>query len=289
MINKEEFLRHLTAAVRSLALPTLTEAQLAAMVTYYERVVTLNESINLTALTSPQDFAVKNVADSLTAIDDQFFKQLRKKRGGRPLRYIDVGTGAGLPGVIFAIIRPELTVTLLDSLQKRLKVIAKIVGEITAANRELAEKQGETASTAEAAEPSSPPKDLQHLAHLAENITCLHARAEEAGRHPDHREKYDLATARAVANLALLAEYLLPLLAPGGLAICLKGPGYGEEIAAARKKIALLGGEIIKVKELRLPTDGQDQRAVIYIRKVKPTPGKFPRTPAEIKREKNNR
>lgn len=289
MINKEEFLRHLTAAVRSLALPTLTEAQLAALTTYYQRVVTLNESINLTALTSPQDFAVKNVADSLTAIDDQLFKQLRKKRGGPPLRYIDVGTGAGLPGVIFAIIRPELTVTLLDSLQKRLKVIAKIVGEITAANRELAEKQGETAGTAEAAEPSPPPKDLQHLAHLAENITCLHARAEEAGRHPDHREKYDLATARAVANLALLAEYLLPLLAPGGLAICLKGPGYGEEIAAARKKIALLGGEIIKVKELRLPTDGQDQRAVIYIRKVKPTPGKFPRTPAEIKREKNNR
>lgn len=289
MINKEEFLRHLTAAVRSLALPTLTEAQLAALTTYYQRVVTLNESINLTALTSPQDFAVKNVADSLTAIDDQLFKQLRKKRGGPPLRYIDVGTGAGLPGVIFAIIRPELTVTLLDSLQKRLKVIAKIVGEITAANRELAEKQGETAGTAEAAEPSPPPKDLQHLAHLAENITCLHARAEEAGRHPDHREKYDLATARAVANLALLAEYLLPLLAPGGLAICLKGPGYGEEIAAARKKIALLGGEIVKVKELRLPTDGQDQRAVIYIRKVKPTPGKFPRTPAEIKREKNNR
>lgn len=289
MINKEEFLRHLTAAVRSLALPTLTEAQLAAMVTYYERVVTLNESINLTALTSPQDFAVKNVADSLTAIDDQFFKQLRKKRGGRPLRYIDVGTGAGLPGVIFAIIRPELEVTLLDSLHKRLKVIAGIVGEITAASREFMEKQGEMVKADKVAEPSPPPKDLQHLAHLSENITCLHARAEEAGRHPDHREKYDLATARAVANLALLAEYLLPLLAPGGLAICLKGPGYGEEIAAARKKIALLGGEIVKVKELRLPTDGQDQRAVIYIRKVKPTPGKFPRTPAEIKREKNNR
>ena len=112
MINKEEFIRHLTEAVESLELPPLTEEQLAALVIYYERVVTLNESINLTALTSPEDFAVKNVADSLTAIDDELFKQLRKKRNGHRLKYIDVGTGAGLPGVILSIMRPELTVTL---------------------------------------------------------------------------------------------------------------------------------------------------------------------------------
>ena len=124
MVNKEEFLRHLTGAVDSLGLPPLTDAQIAALLIYYERIVTLNESINLTALTSPEDFAVKNVADSLTAIDDELFKQLRKKRGGHRLKYIDVGTGAGLPGVILSIMRPELTVTLLDSLQKRLKVIA---------------------------------------------------------------------------------------------------------------------------------------------------------------------
>lgn len=283
MINKEEFLRHLTGAVESLALPPLSPAELAALTLYYERVVTLNESINLTALTSPRDFAVKNVADSLTAVDDQLFKQLRKKRRGQPLRYIDAGTGAGLPGVILAITRPELNVTLLDSLQKRLKIIAGILGEITEASRRRAEEPGER-SKAE----SSPDKDILHLARLSENITLLHARAEEAGHHPDHREKYDLATARAVANLGLLAEYLLPLLAPGGLAVCLKGPGYPEEIAAARKKIARLGGEIVKVKELQLPVGGQDKRAVIYIRKVRKTPGRFPRTPAEIKREKKN-
>ena len=282
MVNKEEFLRHLTGAVESLALPPLSPAELAALALYYERVVTLNESINLTALTTPRDFAVKNVADSLTAVDDQLFKQLRKKRNGRPLRYIDAGTGAGLPGVILAITRPELKVTLLDSLQKRLKIIAGILGEITEAGRRRAEEQ------AEGSETSPAQKDLLHLARLSENITLLHARAEEAGRHPDHREKYDLATARAVANLGLLAEYLLPLLAPGGLAVCLKGPGYPEEIAAARQKIARLGGEIVNVKELQLPTDGQDKRAVIYIRKVRGTPGKFPRTPAEIKREKKH-
>ena len=282
MINKEEFIRHLTGAVESLELPPLTEEQLAALVIYYERVVTLNESINLTALTSPEDFAVKNVADSLTAIDDELFKQLRKKRNGHRLKYIDVGTGAGLPGVILSIMRPELTVTLLDSLQKRLKVIAGIVAEIAEEGYRLAEENKDSAAemTAEAK------KDMYHLAHISESMTCLHARAEEAGHHKEHREKYDIATARAVANLGLLSEYLLPLLAPGGLAICLKGPGYVEEIADARKKIALLGGEIVKVKELQLPTDGQDKRAVIYIRKVKGTPGKFPRTPAEIKREK---
>ena len=282
MVNKEEFLRHLTGAVASLGLPSLTDEQIAALLIYYERIVTLNESINLTALTSPEDFAVKNVADSLTAIDDELFKQLRRKRGGHRLKYIDVGTGAGLPGVILSIMRPELTVTLLDSLQKRLKVIAGIVGEIAAEGYRMAE---EAEASAEELTPVVK-KNKYHLAHLSENMTCLHARAEEAGRHKDHREKYDIATARAVANLSLLSEYLLPLLAPGGLAICLKGPGYVEEIAAARKKIALFGGEIVKVKELQLPTDGQDKRAVIYIRKVKGTPGKFPRTPAEIKREK---
>lgn len=280
MIDREEFLRHLTGAVESLALPPLSPTELAALALYYERVVTLNESINLTALTTPRDFAVKNVADSLTAVDGQLFKQLRKKRGGRPLRYIDAGTGAGLPGVVLAITRPELNVTLLDSLQKRLKIIAGILGEITETSRRRAEEPGE------GSEASPGRKDILRLARLSENITLLHARAEEAGRHPDHREKYDLATARAVANLSLLAEYLLPLLAPGGLAVCLKGPGYPEEIAAARQKIARLGGEILKVKELQLPTDGQDKRAVIYIRKVRKTPGKFPRTPAEIKREK---
>lgn len=282
MIDKEEFLRHLTAAVESMALPPLGSEQLAALTIYYERIVTLNESINLTALTTPRDFAVKNVADSLTAVDDQLFKQLRKKRSGRPLRYIDAGTGAGLPGVILAITRPELNVTLLDSLQKRLKIIAAVLGEITKAARRRAEEQ------AEMSEASPAQRGLPHLARLSENITLLHARAEEAGRHPDHREKYDLATARAVANLGLLAEYLLPLLAPGGLAVCLKGPGYVEEIAAARKQIARLGGEIIKVKELQLPTDDRDKRAVVYVRKVRGTPGKFPRTPAEIKREKKN-
>ena len=283
MVNKEEFLRHLTGAVDSLGLPPLTDEQIAALLIYYERIVTLNESINLTALTSPEDFAVKNVADSLTAIDDELFKQLRKKRGGHRLKYIDVGTGAGLPGVILSIMRPELTVTLLDSLQKRLKVIAGIVGEIAAEGCRMAE---EAEASAEELTPVVK-KYKYHLAHLSENMTCLHARAEEAGRHKDHREKYDIATARAVANLGLLSGGLrLPLLAPGGLAICLKGPGYVEEIAAARKKIALFGGEIVKVKELQLPTDGQDKRAVIYIRKVKGTPGKFPRTPAEIKREK---
>lgn len=283
MVNKEEFLRHLAEAAESLALPPLGSEQLAALAVYYERVVAFNESVNLTALTTPRDFALKNVADSLTAIDGQLFKQLQKNRGGRPLRCIDVGTGAGLPGVILAITCPELKVTLLDSLQKRLKIIGIILGEITKAARLWAEEPAEKPET------SSAQRTISHLARLSENITLLHARAEEAGRHPDHREKYDLATARAVANLSLLAEYLLPLLAIGGLAVCLKGPGYGEETAAAREKIARLGGEILKVKELQLPTDDRDNRAVIYIRKVRETPGKFPRTPAEIKREKKAR
>lgn len=283
MVNKEEFLRHLAGAAESLALPPLGSEQSAALAVYYERVVTLNESVNLTALTTPRDFALKNVADSLTAIDGQLFEQLQRNRGGRPLRCIDVGTGAGLPGVILAITCPELKVTLLDSLQKRLKIIAIILGEISKAARLWTEEPADKAET------SSAQRTISHLARLSENITLLHARAEEVGRHPDHREKYDLATARAVANLSLLAEYLLPLLAPGGLAVCLKGPGYGEETAAAREKIARLGGEILKVKELQLPTDDRDNRAVIYIKKVRETPGKFPRTPAEIKREKKAR
>lgn len=209
-----------------------TDLQLSQFARYYEILIETNKVMNLTAITEPEEVAVKHVIDSLLAFDAKLFP-------GKLLA--DVGTGAGFPGIPFKIYCPELKVVLLDSLAKRLKFLEQVIENLG-----------------------------------LRDITCVHLRAEDAGQNKDHREKYDLVTARAVAGLSVLAEYCLPLVKPGGYFIALKGSKYQEEIATGREAVKLLGGELVSAEAVKLP-GLDDGRAIVRIKKIRKTPAKYPR------------
>lgn len=217
----------------------LTDAMLGQFDRYAALLVEWNKKINLTAITDPEGILIRHFLDSL------FLLTCTPLPEGGSL--IDVGTGAGFPSLPCRIARPDLDVTLLDSLQKRLVFL----GELTAA--------------------------------LGIEAHCLHARAEEAGKLPAYREQYDLATARAVARLRELTEYCLPFVKVGGCFAALKGPDLEEEIAEAKPAIRLLGGEIEEVSEYTLPDESG--RTIVVIRKISQTPAKYPRIPAKIKKQ----
>ncbi len=210
-----------------------TENQLAQFEKFYNLVVDWNEKINLTAITDAKDFAIKHIIDSLTLWEDDIFKSTHK--------VIDVGTGAGFPGVPLKIFKPELEIVLLDSLAKRVDFLKKIVAEL----------------------------DLQ-------NVTCVHGRAEDFAVQKNFREQFDLATTRAVARLNVIAEYCLPFVKIGGKFVALKGKKFAEEISEAKSAVKILGGGEIVFVEKKLP-DLPDSRAVIFIDKIKTTPKNFPR------------
>lgn len=209
----------------------LSALQLEQFEKYYEMLVETNKVMNLTALTEPQDVAVKHFVDSLMAYADYF--------PGKVLA--DVGTGAGFPGIPLKIYCPSLKVVLIDSLAKRLNFLQRVIAELG-----------------------------------LKDIECVHLRAEDAGKNPAHREKYDIVTARAVARLSVLSEYCLPLVKVGGVFVALKGAKYQEEIAAAGKALNVLGGKLIEAKKVELP-GLNDGRAVVTIKKVKASPKAYPR------------
>lgn len=209
----------------------LSALQLEQFEKYYEMLVETNKVMNLTALTEPQDVAVKHFVDSLMAYADYF--------PGKVLA--DVGTGAGFPGIPLKIYCPSLKVVLIDSLAKRLNFLQRVIAELG-----------------------------------LKDIECVHLRAEDAGKNPAHREKYDIVTARAVARLSVLSEYCLPLVKVGGVFVALKGAKYQEEIAAAGKALSVLGGKLIEAKKVELP-GLNDGRAVVTIKKVKASPKAYPR------------
>ncbi len=211
----------------------LTESQISDFNAYYELLVEWNQKINLTALTSPEDVAVKHIIDSLSCFKQELFKP------GSSL--IDVGTGAGFPGLPLKIYYPELKLTLLDSLNKRVKFLQLVVDKLN-----------------------------------LDGVEVIHARSEEAARQKKYREKFDLASARAVARLPILAEYCLPFVKVGGTFIALKGRQYEEEMTEADKAVKVLGGKIAEAMPVKLP-GLEDKRAVIYIAKIKKTPAVYPR------------
>lgn len=212
----------------------LTDSQLDLFWKYKELVIEWNEKINLTAITNDSDFAVKHFIDSITI--DKYISDNSKK-------IIDIGTGAGFPGVPLKILRPNNEVVLFDSLNKRLKVLDDIIEKL----------------------------DLR-------NIVTLHGRAEETFKNKEYREKFDIATSRAVASLNILAELMLPAVKVGGICICMKGNNAEEEIKGAEKAIRILGGNIVKVDKIILPELNQE-RNIIIIEKVKSTPKTYPRKP----------
>ena len=211
----------------------LTAEQIGQFSVYNEMLLDWNTRMNLTAITAPEDVAVKHIIDSLTAYDAALFD------GARTL--IDVGTGAGLPGIPLAVYAPHLTVTLLDSLNKRVRFLT----EVTAA------------------------MGLQ-------NVRCIHARAEEAARTAEHRAAYDIVVSRAVARLPVLLEYTLPFVRVGGTLLALKGRAYAEEQKEARRAAEVLGGGRITARPVHLP-GLDDVRAILTVTKERQTPAIYPR------------
>ena len=226
------FRDELSTAAKSFGLE-LDGGQLDAFEKFFRLVVEQNRTMNLTTLTEPHDFAVKHVIDSLSAWDDELF------RGNETL--IDVGTGAGFPGVALKIFRPQLKLCLIDSLNKRVEFLKRVVTELA-----------------------------------LDGVEIFHGRAEELSRQKTFRERFDIVTSRAVARLNVLAEYCLPFAKVGGHFVALKGKSFREELSEARSAIKILGGGKVVVREPKLPTL-DEIRAVIYVDKKFPTPDKFPR------------
>lgn len=196
-----------------------------------------NDKINLTAILDDEGIAVKHFLDCLLVGQYADFKAGDK--------IIDVGTGAGFPGLVIAAAYPECKVTLLDSTGKKLKAVA-----------DIAEKMGVT------------------------NVAVVHMRAEDAGKKPEFREQYDYATARAVAELRVLLEYTLPFVKVGGTFLSLKGAAALDEIDGAKVSLKTLGGKINGTNEFSLP--GGDKRAIINVKKISHIPPKYPRVSAQI-------
>ncbi len=198
---------------------------------YMNLLIEWNEKMNLTAIIEPSEIILKHFIDSITILKD--IKD--------DSTVVDVGTGAGFPGIPLSIMNPTLKITLVDSLNKRLIFLQEVIKELNLKNVEL-----------------------------------IHARAEEFGRNKKYREKFDIATSRAVANLATLSEYLLPLVKINGQAISMKAGNASQEIEEAQKAIKTLGGHINRIDEFYLPqTD--IARTIIIIDKIKETPNQYPR------------
>ncbi len=216
----------------------LTAETILSFRRYAEMLKEKNKVMNLTAITDDEGIAMKHFIDSLTIAS--FIDSEQEKIKGRSLSLIDVGTGAGFPGLPLKINKRDLDLTLLDSLAKRLSFLEEVASELS-----------------------------------LDNIKFVHSRAEDAGRDARYREKYDVATARAVANLPVLCEYCLPFVRKGGCFIAMKGK-LDEELKNADRAISLLGGKIETIKEFQLPGTDAD-RTIVVIRKVKETPKRYPR------------
>ena len=211
----------------------LTEEKNAILEKYMEGILAWNEKVNLTNITDPAEFRIKHNADSLMCVDFPEFLEAET--------IIDVGTGGGFPGIPLAVYAPEKQFTLLDSLNKRLKIIDELAGELG-----------------------------------IKNITLVHGRAEDAARAKEHREKYDLCVSRAVSNLATLSEYCLPFIKVGGYLLAYKGPGAEEEVKEAAKALKTLGGSLVDIRETSMEEYGLDHR-ILVIKKVRNTPKAYPR------------
>lgn len=219
----------------------LTDGQLGQLDQYARLLVEWNEKINLTAITDRQEIAVKHFLDSLSLL--HFVPPEQNAV------VLDVGSGAGFPGMVLRIARPDLRLTCMDGTQKRIHFLSELAAAL----------------------------GLQE-------VVCLHARAEEAGRDPALRETFDYVTARAVANLHALVEYCLPFVKPGGKFVAMKGPDGATEADKAAKAIQTLGGEIRGVHTFTLP--GTDfSRTLIEVAKTGQTPAIYPRPGGKMKKK----
>ncbi|MCM3744553.1 16S rRNA (guanine(527)-N(7))-methyltransferase RsmG [Sporosarcina luteola] len=229
-MNEEQFIE----ALKEQGLP-LTDHQLQQFNKYFYMLVEWNEKMNLTAITDSPSVYLKHFYDSITAA---FYTDLTGNKS-----ICDVGAGAGFPSIPLKICFPNLSVTIVDSLNKRITFLTELASEL-----EL------------------------------DNVTFIHSRAEDFGQNPKYREKFDIVTARAVARLSVLSELCLPLVKEGGIFISMKGAAAEEELMDAKKAINVLGAELVEKFSFNLPME-ESERNIFIMNKVKKTPKKYPRKP----------
>lgn len=227
MNNFFEYLKNLSVEIGI----NLKDFQVEKYFNYMNLLIEWNNKFNLTAITEENDVILKHFIDCMTV-----FKYI-----GDEDNIIDVGTGAGFPGIPIAINKENANITLLDSLNKRILFLQEVI------------------------------KDLS-----LENVVAVHGRAEDLARNKVYRENFDVAVSRAVANLSTLLEYLMPFVKVGGKCICMKGSDIGEELKDAEFAINILGGEIEKIDSFYLP-NSDIKRNIIIIKKIKNISKNYPR------------
>ncbi|MBI2410305.1 MAG: 16S rRNA (guanine(527)-N(7))-methyltransferase RsmG [Candidatus Kerfeldbacteria bacterium] len=209
-----------------------SDEQMKQLLRYVDLLQEWNQRMNLTAITDTQEIITKHLLDSLSVTSVQAFSETT--------RVIDIGTGAGLPGIPLAILYPQVQFTLLDAVRKKITFLEEVKTQLS-----------------------------------LQNVHAIHGRAEDYARQLEHREQYDLALSRAVALLPTLVEYALPFVRVGGFFIAYKGETVFQEIEQATPAIALFGGTLDAVHAVRTPTD--KLHYLVAIRKISTTPEKYPR------------
>lgn len=228
-MEKEQFISAITEYSSSIKV-VLSEEQKVMFYNYMNILLEWNQKINLTTITKPEDIIIKHFIDSLTVL-----KYIKNEK----INIIDIGTGAGFPGIPIKIVNDLNNITLLDSLNKRIVFLQNVINELK-----------------------------------LKDIVAVHSRAEEYIKL-EKREIYDIAVSRAVANMSTLLEYLLPYVKINGICICMKGPNIEEELENSKKALSILGGKIVNIDNFELP-DGS-KRNIIIVKKIKNTPMKYPR------------
>ena len=233
-MNFTEFKNELNLGLEKLNI-FLEEEQINQFYKYMNILIEWNKNINLTAITDPKEVILKHFIDSIYVL-----KNIEISSNSS---VIDIGTGAGFPGIPLKIVRKDLNVTLLDSLNKRIMFLDNVINNLG-----------------------------------LKDISAIHGRAEEMGKNKKYREMFDYAISRAVANLTVLSEYMIPFVKLGGKSICMKGGNIKEELENSQKALGILGGNLIHVEEFNL-LDTDIKRSLIIIEKCKITPIKYPRKP----------
>lgn len=217
------------------------EERTSMLVEYMDMILEKNQYINLTAVRDRDEALQKHIADSLSC---DFMEEYEAAEN-----VIDIGTGAGFPGVPLAIVSPDKKFTLVDSLNKRLRIIDELTGELG-----------------------------------IKNVTTVHGRAEDVGKSKEHREQYDICVSRAVASLDVLCEWCLPLVKKGGYFVAYKGENVSRETEDAASAIKLLGGKIAEIRKVQTEEESISGHVLVMIKKVKNTPSKYPRQAGQARK-----